>query len=185
MLLHRVLVALWIVLIAASLDAAPAHASEGREEVTLQEVLARSSAVVLAEPATPSQRTVPVSITPPGERPNDVTFPPYQRHLQRWRVQKVLFGPPALADQVLEVDEAEWDMRLTVHRRYYVERVSKIPIYRGYSPSYRADRPPATPARIVMLRGGPEQWSLAADNALEAPDQQARVEEALRKAKKR
>lgn len=182
MLLHRVALALLTALATCALFAAPAEASQGREVVALQDVLAAASAVVLAVPATPAQRSEPVSITPAGKRADPVRYPPYLRSLQRWRVLEVVAGPPALAGQVLEVDAAQWQMRLEVHRRYYVEGVGKIPIYLEYSPSFRADGPPPTPARIVMLAGRPGAWQLAVDNALEAPQQLPRVRALLRKA---
>lgn len=182
MLLHRVLPVLLTALAVVIVSPTPAHASQAREEVDLQTVVQAATAVVLAVPATPSQRSEAIAITPPGKRPDPEKYPPYVRRWQRWRVQEVLAGPPTLAGQVLEVDEAHWQMQLNVHRRYYLEGVNKIPIYQAYSPSYRAGQPPGDPARIVMLAGKPGAWRMAADNALESPQQRPQVQAALRKA---
>ncbi len=183
--LHRHLLAAAVLLTLAAVEPASVQASQGREDMPLEVVLEASSAVVLAVPATPSQRVDAIDITPNGKHPDPEKYPPYKRHRQRWLVQEVLLGAPALVGQVLELDAAEWQMHLDVHRRYYVEGVNKIPIYREYSPSYPYDRPPKEPARIVMLMGGPGTWQFTADNSVESVRERPRVEAALRKIKAR
>ncbi len=181
-MLHFVLATL-VLLALATAHPQPCQASQGREDVPLQGVIEAATAVVLAVPATPSQRVDAIEIAPVGVRPDPEKYPPYLRIRQRWLVQEVLLGAPAMVGQVLEVDMAQWQMRLGVHGRYHVEGVRKIPIYREYSPSFPADRPPKGPARIVMLVGGPGTWQFAADNALESAHERPRIEAALRKAK--
>ncbi len=174
---------LFVVFTAAGQRLSPgvALASESREELHLDDVLRRTTVVLLAEPATPTARTAEVAITPEGKQADPVKYPPYVRRWQRWLVRAVVAGSPALVGQVLEIGEADWQTRLEVHRRYYLEGVSKWPIYEAYCPSYAGGSPPRSAERLIMLSGSAKAWQFAVDDAMESTGQLPKIKEALRR----
>jgi hypothetical protein len=150
-----------------------ASTSERHSEVPLEQVVADARLIVLARPAEPSFRLVRVDITPKGERPSPKR-PPYQYRVQRWVVEEVLTPSGTVKPgDTLEVSPADWETRLTVHRKYHLEGVNKIALYEVYRPS--TPPPQDEPRRLLFLHPEGKAWRSTYAGALEAPSLRARV----------
>lgn len=152
-----------------------ASTSQSSEGVPLSKVVAQSSLIVLATPATPPSRRAELDITPPGEKRSKEKFPPYERVLTRWLVQEVLAGSPKAPPKgaTIEVDESQLGTRLEVYRRYVLEKVSKWPIYATYEPGYKVDG--AGPRILFLVAGREGALALTADASWESPEKKSEV----------
>lgn len=157
--------------------------------VALEQVVQRADVVVVAVPADPPTRSAPVDITPSGQKKNAATWPPYTRTWSRWVVQEILFdaqketpkkalrvglrGAVGLqaglqaglqVGAVVEVDDADHTAQLELHKKYYVEKISKSPIYERYVVNGES----AQPARLLLLaRESPAGLRFVVDGAAE------------------
>lgn len=164
-----------LVLLAAAALAGRIH----YDDADLKTAVRQAGAVVVAKPAEPPQRKVKIDITPKGKKPDAEKFPPYTRVLTRWEVVEVLQAEKRAGlapKKVIEVDDADFSSQLDLHRRYYLEGVSKSPIYQRYAPR---ESKPDEPRRILFLEQTDGQWRFAMDGAAESLDARADVEAAL------
>jgi hypothetical protein len=161
-----------LVLLFPLLFSLEASTSERHREVPLARVVAASRLIVLAHPATPPFRTVSVDITPKGKSPGDKA-PPFEYRVQRWVVEELLTPSDAMKPgDTLEVSPADWEYRLTVHRKYHLEGVNKIGLYEVY----RASPPPeGEPRRLLFLEPEGKAWRFTYAGAVEAPSRRAEV----------
>lgn len=167
-----------LVLLFTLLFSLEASTSGRRTEVPLATVVAASRLIVLARPASPPFRTVTVDITPkdkaPGAKP-----PPFEYRVQRWVVEELL----APSDKVkpgdtIEVSPADWQYRLTIHRKWHLEGVNKIGLYEVYRSS---SSPEGEPRRILFLKADGQAWRFTYAGALEAPSRRVEVQKLLSK----
>lgn len=115
----------------------PALASQVFEEsVSLEEVVRQSPVIVRVEPSGAAARVVVVPFVGPSG-----PVPDFQAHLDRLRVVEVLRAPPGLlkVGQDVEVGASDVEESLYLHERYYVEGISKSPIYPRYEQGLRPD----------------------------------------------
>lgn len=155
------------------LTATEAHTSESHENLSLESVVRQSSAILLVEKADPPTKKTQVPVAKGA--------PPYERTQHRFVVKEVLHlrgvGPRVAPGATLEVDAADYGTRLTVHRKYYVENVRKIPIYSFYRPQ-PSDAGEST-QEIVFLTHGGSGWEFTASGAREHPSRRAAIEAAI------
>lgn len=155
------------------------HTSGRRDVMTLEQLVSRSSLIVLAEPATPPTRTVPATLKPPaGGPPWKGPLKEIQRHFSRWQVRELLKGSGAKVGEVLEVRRAQESMWLHVQAKAEYEGVNKIVLIDAYeSPRLAAPGPgdAGTPARILFLSPGEGGFELSAEGGVEAPAAAAEV----------
>jgi len=165
--MHSRLVVLFSLLF--SLEAAT---SERHDEVPLSQVVTASRLIVLARPAEPSFRKVSVDITPKGQEPS-AQAPAFEYRVQRWVVEALLTPSGEVKPgDTLEVSPADWEYRLTIHRKMHLEGVNKIGLYEVYRPS---EPPRDEPRRILFLEPEGSAWRFTYVGAMEAPSQRAQV----------
>ncbi|HZS41715.1 MAG TPA: hypothetical protein VFF06_33020 [Polyangia bacterium] len=147
------------------------------EGLSLEALVKDADVIVVARPDEPPRRTTKVSIVPEGKKPDAEKYPPYERVRTRWRIVEVLRGDKLAAGAAVEVDEAYFDMKLSLHREYYVKHIGKSPIFRRYA------APPAdaaAPERILFLsRGVDGALRFTVDNGEESPAQKRKVAELI------
>lgn len=153
----------------------------------LVEVVSDSDLVVVAVPADPPTRVIPVDITPKGQTPDARKWPPYQRVLERFVVREVISdrarngiivptGAPKLKPGVvIEVDNAEHGNNLWLHRSYYVDGMSESPIYE----SYAAEGTTASTAKILFLQWQKQGLQFSVLGGYEHVEHRALVDAAL------
>jgi len=108
--------------------------------ISLEQVVARSELVVIATPAG-ERRNVEVPIG--GDAP---AFG-YSEH--PFSVSAVLKGELRASEkETLWVAGANLEQQFGLHKRYYLEKISKSPIYSRYEPK----RAPGEGARVLFLR---------------------------------
>lgn len=163
---------------AVLLTSLEAFTSEHHDELELKDLVSRSSVIAIVEPATPATVKTEISIAPKGG--SSEKYPAYTRIRTRYVVKEILHaqGTKLEPGKTIEVDAADFDTRLTVHRRYYLEGVRKIPIYSYYSPQ----KPAADGAAIIFLSHSSDGWEFAAAGAIEHLDTRKAVEALLKKA---
>jgi len=156
-----------LALLALVLTALEASTSERHEQIELSDLVRQSSMIALVEPASPATKK---------------EFPPYQRVQRRYVVKAVLKNEAEkkLADGATsEVDVGNFDTRLTVHRRFYLEGVRKIPIYSDSTSSPAPDG--GAPGLIVFVQRSGEGWGFTANGATEHAGMPATIEALLSK----
>jgi hypothetical protein len=151
------------------------------EDVSLEEAVAQSDVVVVAAPAEPARRGVVVDITPAGKKKNTEMWPPFTRWLSRWVVREVLQEVLRDAQQLqvgdlVEVEAADADSQLELHKKYYVEKISKSPLYRRYTPPSDES---AAPSRILLLRRHDGGLRFAVSGSIEIIERRGAVEALL------
>ncbi|MER2563378.1 MAG: hypothetical protein ABTQ32_21800 [Myxococcaceae bacterium] len=151
-----------------------AFTSEHHDQIELKDLVTRSTVIAVVVPATPATVKSEIAIAP-GEK-----YPPYTRIRSRYVVKEVLHaeGTKLEPGKTIEVDPADFDTRLTVHKRYHLEGVRKIPIYTHYSPQ----KPPAQGSMIVFLAPAGDGWQYTANGAIEHLDTRKAIEALLKKA---
>lgn len=166
-----------VVTTAVLLTALEAFTSEHHDQIDLKDLIARSSVIAIVEPATPPTVKTEIAIAPKGG--STEKYPPYTRIRSRYVVKEVLHAQATKleAGKTIQVDAADFDTRLTVHQRYYLEGVRKIPIYTYYSPQ----KPAAEGAMIIFLSPSGDGWEFAAAGAIEHLDTRKAVEALLKK----
>lgn len=163
---------------AVLLTSLEAFTSEHHDQIELKDLVSRSNVIVIVEPASPPTVKTEIAIAPKGG--SIAKYPPYTRIRSRYVVKEVLLarGTKLEPGKTIEVDAADFDTRLTVHQRYYLEGLRKIPIYTYYSPQKEA----AEGAAIVFLSHSSDGWEFAAAGAIEHLDTRKAVEALLKKA---
>ncbi len=167
-------------------------------EVTLEEVLARSTLILVARRASPATTVELVDITPPGQKKDPAKYPPYRRTVLHFVPQRALHpagvkGLPRTC-AVLPADDGS---QLDLHRRYHVEKVSKSPIYAHYESktSRQADKAAAvilflapapgaaetavTPPRPGVKPSAPCRMQLVVEGGMEPASEEASIRRAL------
>lgn len=167
-----------LALLALALTALEASTSERHDQIELGDLVRQSSLIAVVEPANPPTKKTEIAIGPKGA--SKEKYPPFKRVQQRYVVKAVLkneAGKKLDVGATIEVDEGDFDTRLTVHRRYYLEGVRKIPIYTYYTPSPAPDA--GTEGSIVFVQRSGNGWEFAASGAIEHLSQRASIEELL------
>lgn len=177
-----------VIAVGTLLPSLEAHTSQTfLEPVTLAEVVRGSDLVVVVEPATPPTRTITIDVTPAGQAPDPVRWPPFHRVKERFVVTEVLRdrlrpgvtmpegSPPVQPGVVVEVDSANADSDLWLHKAYYVDGMGESPIYSSYRPVGTS----AVTARIVFLQRQPAGLCFAVLGASEYVEHRALVDDAL------
>ncbi|MEW5740019.1 MAG: hypothetical protein AB1938_13890 [Myxococcota bacterium] len=170
---HRVT---WLAVLVVLLGAREALTSESHDEISLEDVVRRSTVIAVVEPATPPTKESKVPI---GGK-----HPPYERTQHRLVVKEVLSnraGTKLPVGKTIEVDVGDYDTRLTVHRRYYLEGVRKSPIYSYYRPAPVVDGGASSPQEIVFLVRSGDGWEFTASGARERLERRAAIEALLAK----
>jgi hypothetical protein len=142
-----------LALLALALTALEASTSEHHDQIELTALIQRSPLIAVVEPASPPTKKSEIAIAPKGS--SKEKYPPYERVQQRYVVKAVLkneAGTKLAPGATIEVDVGDFDTRLTVHRRYYLEGVRKFPIYSYYRPSEPPDAGAPQPGKIVSIR---------------------------------
>lgn len=181
-----------VIAIVALFAAVGGHTSQTHYQgVPLERVVQRCDVVVVAVPADPPRRTVEVDITPAGQKKNKEKWPPYTRSFSRWTVREILLDAaptslvgaqrtppkkPLQVGDVVEVESANARSELELHKKYYVERISKSPIYEQYV----VDGESADPARILLLERDDKSLRFAVAGAAEFVEHRAAVEALLK-----
>ena len=169
---------LFVILVPASVHAGMVHV----RSASLQQIVDDADLIVLARPADPATRTEEIDITPEGQAPDPAKYPTYHRVVSRYRVLEVL-APRAETPgrhqplspeeartrmgRVIEVLPAHDRSNLDLHRRYYVDRISKSPSRRRYKPTQLTDG--AGEPVILFLRAPDDdgRFSLVVGRAME------------------
>ncbi|MBL8924220.1 MAG: hypothetical protein JNJ54_35530 [Myxococcaceae bacterium] len=157
-----------------------AFTSESHDEIDLEALVKRSSIIALVEPASPPTKKTEIAIAPKGG--SREKYPPYERTRHRYVLKELIHnrsGTKLTPGKTLEIDVGDFDTRLTVHQRYYLEGVRKIPIYSYYRPSPRPDGGAATGQIIFLTRSG-DGWEFAASGAIEHPAMREAIEALLK-----
>ena len=144
------------------------------DAVTLEAVVRRAELVVLAAPSGSVLESVPIG-------PDPAAHPPFQHRVSRFVVEEVLHGgsrsrAPARG-AVIEVERADLDYDLTVHKKRHLEGVNKITLHERYSPSKELDE---AARRILFLVPSGARWAFAVDGAFESEGLRAKVVRLLR-----
>lgn len=172
-----------------TLLAPEAHTSQVfHRSVTLADLKRGTAVVVVAEPALPHERVVPIDITPKGQKPNATKWPPYNRVLRRFVVKEVVSKNAALlvdetakpvalpaVGSVVEVMSADAHHDQWLHTAWYVEGMSESPIYDRYIVTGTS----ASKTRLLFLRHDGDGWSFVVDGAEELVEHRAAVEAAF------
>ncbi|MDP3501920.1 MAG: hypothetical protein Q8S33_16400 [Myxococcales bacterium] len=167
-----------LALLALALTALEASTSERHDQIELSDLVRQSSLIALVEPASPPTKKTEIAIGPKGG--SKETYPPFTRVQQRYVVKAVLkneAGKKLAEGALIEVDVGDFDTRLTVHRRYYLEGVRKIPIYSYYTPSPPPDAGAA--GSIVFVQRSGESWEFTASGAIEHAGMRSTIEALL------
>jgi hypothetical protein len=154
--------------------------SDHVKRVPLERLVESAQLVIVARPAEPPEREERIDITPPGSEPS-ADFPPFIRVRRRFVVEEILHSKgrddtPAPGD-VIEVDAASHEYDLGVHRKRYVENVSRITIHEIYDPEELPGN--LSSPRLVFLRRRGDGWSFAVDPGEEGLGLRSRVEKFL------
>ena len=120
------------------------------EETKLQSLVEDSQLVVVARVLDPIRTLVEVPIAPKGAAADQEKYPPFNAAVLHFSVVETLYADrkvelPAKLDVVSET----LDQRYSLHVRYYVEGVSKSPIYRRYEP--KAGAVALEPGTLLVL----------------------------------
>lgn len=155
---------------------AEAHLSRVHyQKVSLSRLVGWSELIVVAEPTGEGRR-----IEVPIEGPGGKEVPAFVFSARPYRVHEVLKGKlDDAARERLEVSGAYLGRKFSLHKRYYVERVSKSPIYDRYEP----EKPPTEGKRILFLRRvsfeGESRFVFTVSGAVEHLEARAKVAAAL------
>lgn len=166
-----------LALLALALTALEASTSERHEQIQLQALIEQSSFIAVVEPASPPTKRTEISIAPKGA--SNKKYPAFPRLQHRYVVTEVLKNERGkLAEgAIIEVDLADFDTRLTVHRRYYLEGLRKIPIYSYYTPSPAPDA--GAVGSIVFVQHSGDGWEFTASGAIEPAGMRSTIEALL------
>jgi hypothetical protein len=161
---------------------------------SLQQIVDDANLIVLARPADPATRTEVIDITPEGAAPDPEKYPAYRRVVSRYRVLDVLSPreetpgqhQPLSAEEartrlgrIIEVLPAHDHQSLDLHRRYYVDLISKSPIRLRYKPRSLTDE---AGAPVILFLRAPDdvgRFSLVVGRAMEGAGARPEVERLL------
>ena len=151
-----------------------AHLSQVHyESISLEQLVRRSEIIVIATPAGDAK----ISKVAVGKDAPDFTYAE-----RPYRVTKVLKGElSAKENKRLWVAGANLSQQFSLHKRYYIDKVSKSPIYERYE----AGKPVGSGARLLFLRRiefqGVAKMAASVFAAEEHMAQRAAVEALLKK----
>jgi hypothetical protein len=169
-----------------------AHLSQVHyQPVSLKQVIERSDLVLIVKMAKPSQRQIPIPI---GKDNKNQEAPAFVRVQTRCEVQRALTAAGAeLVGKTIEIDGANWQDTLAMHKIYYLEGIGESPIYERYQPADPADAQareaePKDAPFIVFLRreaqDGKTGFAFVVEGAVERLKNRAAIEELLRRLRK-
>ncbi len=142
----RVVCALLLVLVTETAHVGQWHI----QKIGLEELIRRSTVIVIAEPDEPSTVEERVAIKERGRKP-----PAYVRIVHRFRVRESLRGnlAPGTAIAVIPADDA---LQERLHRDYHTQGLSRHVVVKDYEPliAYVPDQP-----RILFLIGNGERYA--------------------------
>ena len=169
----------------AVLAALPSNASQVHyRTITLDELARRTTHVLFVRRLKPFFTTETVDITPKGKRPDPAQYPAYRRPVYRFQVERALRLPKdeKLPKQI-EVVSANDEANLELHRKYYVEKIGRSPIYESYeSPTSRkAEAAERAILFLVQARAKPPRFRYVVQGAAELVSEEPRVKRALAK----
>ena len=103
------------------------------EETELRELIDRSELIVIARVLDPMHTILEVPITPRGRAPDPEKHPPFRAVVSHFGLVEILYSDrkvelPAKLSIVSPLVGSQFDL----HRRYYLEGLSKSPIYQRY-----------------------------------------------------
>lgn len=152
--------------------------------ITLEQLVERSDLVLIVKASRPARRQIQVPI---GGGPKPA--PAFVRVLSRCDVLGALSRDGAeLVGTTLEIDGAHWQQSLSMHKSYYLQGLSKSPIYERYQPAEPLAAPDAdaapegTPFLVFLRRGdrdGATGFAFTVDGATEHLGRRAAVEALL------
>jgi hypothetical protein len=150
------------------------------EAIALADMVEQASLVLVAKRAVPATMSEEISIVPPGKQPDPQKFPPFTRVKSRWVFVEALKSDRKITPgRTLEIDSAHWQTQLELQRRYYVEGVSKSPIYRRY----KGAKVEGQAQVILFLREDDQGLLFVADRAMESMDKLGEIKRLLAKRK--
>lgn len=146
------------------------------EEISLQRVLKESTAAIEALDDDPPTRSEVIEITPPGKNPDKDRWPPITHHLARVVVVAVLYDASGKLkpEDHLEIESANWQRKLDLHKKAYLQGVHKSLLYPSYVPSDAAAKADVK-TRIYFLARKDQQWRFAIDGASEPGTDEVRA----------
>lgn len=176
------------VLLGLLLPPREAHLSQVHyQTLSLKQVIERSELVLIVKLAKPNQRQIQVPI---GKDQKGQDAPAFVRVLTRCEVQRALTAAGAeLVGKTIEIDGANWQDTLAMHKIYYLEGIGESPIFDRYEPADQKAQPAPQAAEpkdapfIVFLRResyeGKSGLAFAVEGATERVKNRAAIEELL------
>lgn len=156
-----------VVLIAGGAVASRVH----YESVDLPELVRSADVIVVAHPGEPSRKSTNISV--------GAKAPPFVRIQVQFVVDEVVRGDAALKGKSIWIDGANYVQRLHLHRSYYVDGVSKSPIYQRYEGS--GDDGAAESMRVLFLSGSGKELEFAVDGGSESLKKLPEIRDLLKK----
>ncbi len=162
------LLSLFGLLFAASLGTEATASQVHMQALPLKDVVSSSRAVVIVRSVDVPNDVVSIAVS------EDPEVPSFTFSLRHFEVVEVLRSPgDAISkDQRIRVGPADLEDRMSLHQRYYVDGISKSPIYFSYEGSLSKGADPAQ--RVLFLRpcslAGQSYWCPTASGAEESTD---------------
>lgn len=162
-------------------------ASSAIRSVDLAYLVRQSELIVVLED-TPAPLT-PVKIKIDGAQVTQNAYPDFQFNLTSLKVVEVIHtrssSDSVQPGQVLSVAPASTASKLKLHKRYHLDGLRKIPIWKRYQSSQpitspSPDAPPITQRLYFLRRCQVEGWCLTVSQAQESLSRLAEIRELLR-----
>lgn len=168
-----------------------AHLSQVHyESISLAQLIERSEMVLIVKMAKPGQRQIQIPI---GKDKKGQEAPAFVRVQTRCEVQRALTAAGAeLVGKTIEIDGANWQDTLSMHKVYYLEGMGISPIYERYHPAERPDpqaleeESKGAPFIVFLRREVYEKkagFAFVVEGAVERLKNRAAIEEHLRRRK--
>jgi hypothetical protein len=155
--------------------------------ISLEQLVERSQLILIVKAASPAQKQINVAI---GKDQKNREAPAFVRVLSRCEVQGAITPAGAeLVGKTIEIDGAHWQQSLSMHRSYYLQGLSKSPIWERYNPepppgpapaASSAHEPADAPFIVFLRRDGKDGFAFVVDGARERLGSRAAIEELLR-----
>ena len=97
------------------------------QKLTLEDLVGSAQHIVVVREAQPATSTEVIKIHKDSEK-----YPPFSLYKHHYVVTDVLYSSKLKSGDKIDVLEAQFDSKLDLHKRYYLEGVSKSPIYSRY-----------------------------------------------------
>lgn len=137
------------------------------DEISLADVVRSAGYVLLVRAADPPARTETIAIDRPSREGGQC--PPFTMNIARYEVLEVLYArgydDAEEPSGIVEVASANWELELDLHIGYYVNGMSKSPLYYEYKSRGRTNGDTALLFAVMSSRG----LAFAAVGSLEDP----------------